>query len=243
MAINFPSNPSLDQVYTFDNRSWKWNGEYWQSITVTTGYTGSQGDPGNSVRLLGSVDTIQDLPSDGTSDGSTLLLPGDGFLVLENGNMYLWDGSSWSNIGKITGEIGPIGYTGSVGFTGSIGFTGSQGESSFSWGPTPPENPEVGARWYDTTAGILVVYVDDGNSLQWVETNSSGFLGRTGYTGSQGSGQMYGTAEVKSIFYSNKQISENITISSEHNAGSFGPVEIAQGYTVELQANATWTIV
>jgi hypothetical protein len=32
------------------------------------------------------------------------------------------------------------------------------------------------------------VYVDDGDSLQWVETAASGFLGRTGYTGSAGAG-------------------------------------------------------
>ena len=302
MAINFPSSPSLNQVYTFDNRSWRWNGEYWQSITVTTGYTGSRGQasifknsvpteqdlpipyggdegdgflvedtgfmwiwdgsswgslgrftgytgsrgaPGTSVRLIGSVATVQDLPSDGTSDGSTLLQIGDGFIVQSSGDLYVWTGSDWSNVGKIAGDAGPIGFTGSRGedgVRGTDGYTGSQGESSFTWGPTPPENPEVGARWYDTTAGILLVYVDDGDSLQWVETNSSGFLGRTGYTGSSGL-QMYGNAPVKSIIFTNKTIAENITISSEHNAGSFGPIEIADGYTITINNGGNWTIV
>lgn len=260
MALNFPSNPTLGDVYTEGNRTWTWNGRYWKATSVTIGYTGSRGedgvigrdgytgsrgDPGTSVRLIGSVATVQDLPSDGTSDGSTLLQVGDGFIVQSTGDFYVWNGSEWSNVGKITGDAGPIGYTGSQGdqgVQGETGFVGSQGESTFSWGPTPPENPEVGARWYDTTAGILLVYVDDGNSLQWVETNSSGFLGRTGFTGSSG-GQMYGSAEVKSIFYSHKQIAENITISSEHNAGSFGPIEILDGYTITINNGGVWTIV
>jgi hypothetical protein len=62
MAVNFPSNPSLNQPYTYGDRSWTWSGTYWKatsqtnfgSISVTTdislngtltvnGYTGSAG--------------------------------------------------------------------------------------------------------------------------------------------------------------------------------------------------------
>jgi len=384
MAINFPLNPSLDQIYTFDNRSWKWNGEYWQSITVTvgytgsrgqasifkdsvpteqdlpvsysgfegdgflvestgfmwiwsgslweslgrfTGYTGSQGVPGASVRLLGSVATVQDLPS--TPD------PGDGYLVISTGDLFVWNGSSWTNVGKITGETGPIGFTGSrgdtgfagsVGYTGSqgpsgtsstikgavatpqdlvtpylgsvgdgyivestgdlyvwdgsqwfnigqivgptgftgsqgagftgsqgVGFTGSRGESTFTWGPNPPENPDVGARWFDTVEGALSVYVDDGNSLQWVEVSASGFLGRTGFTGSTGiidyenltqNIVTSGTIRANNPFFLNpKVITANYTIPSNTNAMSAGPIEIALGVTVIIGSGAEWSIV
>jgi hypothetical protein len=86
-----------------------------------------------------------------------------------------------------TGSSG-AGYTGSAGFTGSTGYIGSQGESSFTWGTTPPGSPAVGDRWYDTNKSKLAVYVNDGDSTQWVEVAASGFLGRTGYTGSAGVG-------------------------------------------------------
>ena len=95
------------------------------------------------------------------------------------------------------GTIGIDGYTGSQGggFVGSFGFTGSagtngingiDGESTFTWGETPPVDPAVGDRWYDTARAKIVVWIDDGDSFQWVETSASGFLGRTGFTGSMG---------------------------------------------------------
>lgn len=196
MAINFPINPTLNQVYTFDNRSWKWNGEYWQSITVTVGYTGSRGQ--GSI-FKNSVPTEQDLPVPYSGD------EGDGFLVESTGFMWIWDGSSWGSLGQFTGFTGSRGsgiidteivndeliitYEDSTqNNVGNVrGFVGSKGESSFTWGPTPPPNPVVGDRWFDTIEGGLAVYTDDGNSLQWVEVSASGFVGQTGYTGSEGS--------------------------------------------------------
>lgn len=47
----------------------------------------------------------------------------------------------------------------------------------------------------------------------------------------------------RAFFYNSAFVSENVIVSSNVNAGSFGPVEILEGYEVELQANATWTIV
>ena len=130
------------------------------------GYTGSAGSSG-SVGFTGSAG------STGTQ-GSVGFTGSAGFT---------------GSIGS-TGTQGTVGYTGSVGagFTGSTGYTGSQGESSFTWGTTPPGSPAVGDRWYDTNKSKLAVYVNDGDSTQWVEVAASGFLGRTGYTGSAGAG-------------------------------------------------------
>jgi len=141
MPINFPNSPQLNQVYTEGNRTWTWNGTYWRAVSTTVGYTGSQGIPGEfagigytgsqgtsgtSVKIIGSVATANDLSSDGTSDGSTLLVAGDGFIVQSTGELYIWDGNQWINVGRI------VGYTGSQGlrgFTGSAG-TGNGGGGS-----------------------------------------------------------------------------------------------------------------
>lgn len=199
MALDFPSNPQQNDIYTEGNRSWTWNGRFWQATSVTTGYAGSVGYTGSHGDL-----------------GYT--------------------GS------KGEGYAGSIGDTG---FTGSTGYTGSLGESSFTWGTTPPSNPEIGDRWYDTTDGILLTYVDDGDSQQWVEVYASGFVGGLGYTGSQGAeiwvgpspplnavygDQWYDTNAGRLLFYYNDGTSlqwVELASSSVGFTGSFGNT----GYT------------
>ena len=34
MSINFPISPSLNQIYTYNNLSWLWNGVYWETYDL-----------------------------------------------------------------------------------------------------------------------------------------------------------------------------------------------------------------
>jgi len=72
----------------------------------------------------------------------------------------------------------------------TIGFTGSKGESSYTYSDTPPVNPVVGDRWYNTVDAVEVVWTSDGTNLNWIDISAGGFLGQTGYTGSSG-GSVY----------------------------------------------------
>lgn len=45
-TINFPASPSVGTIYTFQDRSWIWNGRAWQSKSIFVGYTGFQGEAG-----------------------------------------------------------------------------------------------------------------------------------------------------------------------------------------------------
>lgn len=58
-----------------------------------------------------------------------------------------------------------------------------------------------------------------------------------------GSGQTLGNALTKAIFYNANTISENITIQTGTNGGTFGPVTISDGFTVTVSEGATWTVV
>jgi hypothetical protein len=165
-----------------------------------TGSQGEQGTPGSSVTIVGSVDddTLLPLPYNGNI--------GDGYITRDDGRLHVWDGVEWDDVGQVQGYTGSRGagiidtelvdgeliviYEDSTRNNLGIvqGFQGSQGESSFTWGPTPPENPAVGDRWFDTIVGAVAVYVDDGDTQAWLEVAGSGFMGQTGYTGSGGGG-------------------------------------------------------
>jgi hypothetical protein len=151
-----------------------YNGVGWDDVGQIVGddgplgYTGSQGSG-----FVGSAG----LGLDGYTGSQ-----GAGFVGSAGANGTIGiDGYTGSQGG---GFVGSFGYTGSAGINGINGTNGIDGESTFTWGETPPVDPAVGDRWYDTTRAKIVVWIDDGDSFQWVETSASGFLGRTGYTGS-----------------------------------------------------------
>lgn len=52
MAVNFPSTPDPDQLYTYGDRSWIWTGTYWRSTSV--GSFGTLSVTGNTT-LNGSL--------------------------------------------------------------------------------------------------------------------------------------------------------------------------------------------
>jgi hypothetical protein len=93
-SINFPLNPTLNQTYSFADRSWIWNGRAWRTVNTFVGFTGSQGVPGEFAGLgyTGSQGFT----------GSR----GAGFT------------GSRGNIG-FTGSQGPSGESSAIGFTGS----------------------------------------------------------------------------------------------------------------------------
>jgi hypothetical protein len=154
------------------------------------GFTGSQGDIGPGITILGSLDNQSELPTENNQIG-------DAYLI--NGDLWLWDGNNWTNVGNIQGEVGFTGSKGEVGFTGSkgeVGFTGSKGEVGFTGsqgdvGPgiaikgsldnqseLPTENNQIGDAYLIN--GDLWLW--DGNN--W--TNVGNIQGEVGFTGSKG---------------------------------------------------------
>jgi hypothetical protein len=172
--VNFPNNPSLNDIYTNQGRSWKWNGQYWQATNVTAGYTGSKGDTGPAGGYTGSAGAGY-TGSQGTPG------PAGGYT------------GSVGYVGSLgyVGSQGPAGgYTGSVGYVGSQGppggYTGSGGQIGYTFSASPPSNPAIGDRWLDSYTMAELIWMSDGDSTQWVEVAGTGFLGKTGYTGSRG---------------------------------------------------------
>jgi len=73
---------------------------------------------------------------------------------------------------------------GGTGEQGPPGPQGPAGESTFTYGPTAPVGAAHGDRWFDSTTGRYLVYMNDGDSYQWVEI--TGIKGDTGVQGPKG---------------------------------------------------------
>lgn len=84
----------------------------------TRGPAGIQGPPGTGLKILGTVATEAELPTDAAV--------GDGYLI--DGELFVWQANEeWLNVGQIQGPAGPTGPQGPVGPQGPAGAAGSQG--------------------------------------------------------------------------------------------------------------------
>ena len=92
------------------------------------GVDGQDGADGTSVTILGALDSPDDLPSSGSN--------GDGYII--NGDLYVWDGTQWNNVGAIQGPQGPQGEPGDTGPQGEIGPAGPDGPK----GDTGDQGPQ-----------------------------------------------------------------------------------------------------
>lgn len=76
-----------------------------------------------------------------------------------------------------------------IGFASSGG-GGEVGGNNFTFGATAPAGASAGDMWFDSIAGSLLFYIDDGDSQQWVEVSGGGggggSIGATGATGATG---------------------------------------------------------
>lgn len=84
------------------------------------GEQGPAGAQGTSVTLKGSVIDETYLPNSGN-------FVGDSYINQFDGNLWVWDGSSWNDVGQIVGPQGPQGIQGEQGLQGVQGIQGEQG--------------------------------------------------------------------------------------------------------------------
>jgi hypothetical protein len=164
MAINFPNSPTLNAEFSAGDRTWKWNGVYWEATSTTVGYSGSQGDLGytGSAGTNGVDGIVGFTGSEGAgftgSQGVTGFVGSQGDIGYTGSQGDIGYTGSQGDIGY-TGSQGNLGYTGSAGvdgYTGSIGFTGSRGASGNRSVALAQEGLLVArtgiARWYAPAA-------------------------------------------------------------------------------------------
>ena len=115
-----------------------------RGATGPTGPTGSVG-PTGPIGPTGATGSVGPTGPQGTSiifkgvvaDYAALLLitgqvVNDAYVTADTDDLYVWDSSSWVNVGNIVGPTGPTGATGPTGPTGATGTAGATGAT----GPT-----------------------------------------------------------------------------------------------------------
>jgi hypothetical protein len=103
------------------------------------------------------------------------------YVVQQDGDLYIWNGSAWESVGQIIGPTGPTGPSG-----GPTGPTGPIGPPAFTLSATEPASPSVGDVWFNTNTAVAVVWYEDADSAQWVEFAGQGLRGPAGATGATG---------------------------------------------------------
>jgi hypothetical protein len=144
-----------------------------QGLTGPTGPTGPQGATGPQgvpIDLKGSVETTLDLPASSPNVG-------DGYVVLQTGNVYFWDSDSWVNAGPIFGATGPRGATGPQGVN-AIPFNLIGNTQDTTTLPTSGNNIRDA---YFVVSEQKIYYWD---GFDWA--NAGGLFGPQGATGPQG---------------------------------------------------------
>ena len=130
------------------------SGPFGPTGPAVTGPTGPIGPQGTSINVIGSVTTAANLP---LSENTT----NDAYIVDDNGDLYIWDGSNWNTVGQI---VGPTGATGPS-VTGPTGATGVQGPASTIPGPqggVGPTGPKGGVTYVLSSTGEGGSFTVDG---------------------------------------------------------------------------------
>lgn len=113
MPLNFPNSPALNQLYTAFGKTWRWNGEGWESFTfIAIGASGASG----AAALVGTDNEVEITAAGNTY---TIGLPPD--VVVSNSIT-----SQYFNINGNTFSGSPSGVTVSntLGVLGDINITG-----------------------------------------------------------------------------------------------------------------------
>lgn len=174
------------------------NTVYW---TVTA--KGSKGADGTSITIKGTLSDTSKLPATGTE--------GDAYII--NGDLYVWNGSKWENVGQIKGEKGDKGDDGSAGnYTelrfaknGSTTSPPSLSKSSLNPSGWTTTTPSVGSAEYLWMTSA--VKSGDGKTLvsQWTTpVRITPYNGKDGEDGSSPVMVYRGTYSSSKSYYGNK---------------------------------------
>ena len=158
-ASTQPSSWSGTAPSSITNGKWLWTritttySDGTSTVAYSKSYVGTNGQDGadgTSVTIKGSYNTYADLIAAHPTGNS-----GDSYMV--GGDLYVWNGSSWEDVGTIQGPQGPAGTNGTNGTSVTVtsiqyGTSNSASTQPSSWSTTAPTSITKGKwLWVKTT--------------------------------------------------------------------------------------------
>lgn len=151
------------------------------ALSELEGPAGEQGPPGQDLVIRGTVAAEIDL------DDITSPDVGDIYAVEATGDLWVWDGSEWDNLGPLQGPEGPAGPQGEPGEIGPAGDAGADGKTVLNGPGAPSSGLGVDGDFYiDTTA--WEIYGPKTAGAWGTGESLVGPKGDTGETGATGQG-------------------------------------------------------
>jgi hypothetical protein len=94
---------------------------------------------------------------------------GEIFFDQNSNTLRLFDSATLGGIALAKSDLSNIPNQTFLAKAQSAGITGGSGNTTVSVGTSIPNNPSNGNLWLNTNNGILYVYIDDGDSNQWIQ--------------------------------------------------------------------------
>lgn len=142
-----PTNWSASVPTTLAQGTWLWTRivyDYTDGSTETVYSKSYMGSDGTSVTILGSYNTLAELQA-----AHPMGNLGDGYIV--SGDLYIWNGSAWENVGTIQGPQGNPGTSVTV-TSVQYGTSASASTQPTNWSTTSPTSITKGQwLWVKTT--------------------------------------------------------------------------------------------
>jgi hypothetical protein len=197
MPLNFPSSPAVNQVYTVDQKSWRYNGTAWN--VISSGFDLSTAPSFTTVAVAGQNNIVAD-----TSTDTLTLAAGQGIVITTNSPTDTITFTSVATTGNIsivnetinTVNSNPITIVPNLQLQGTLRFSDNTVQTTATLvGPAGPEGPagptgsgagdvsSVGGGYVDNA--IVRYNGTSGTSIQTstASINDSGVITATGFSG------------------------------------------------------------
>jgi hypothetical protein len=197
MPINFPNSPALNQVYTIDQKSWRYNGTAWN--VISSGFDLSTSPSFTNLVVSGQPTVIADTATD-----TLTLVAGTGISITSNASTDTITFTSVASTGNITivnttlnvTNANPITITPNLVLGGTLRFPDNTVQTTATvQGPAGPEGPPgAGGSGSGNVNSVLGGYVDNavvrysgtsGTNIKnsTVSINDAGLLTATSFSG------------------------------------------------------------